>query len=81
MRKTSKKHLTERAIKSIIKKIEGFERTLPGAAIVSLERSIVNCWADVYMPKAEDMPKKIIKSNSSKDLRAMALAGEIRGDE
>jgi hypothetical protein len=80
-RKVNKKTMTERAMKIAINKLSGFERDFPGSANAALEQSILGGWQGVFMPKPEDIKKPQVKSNSSKDLRAIALAGEIRGNE
>lgn len=80
-RKVNKKTMTEKAMKIAMNKLEGFEKVSPGSANASLEQSILGGWQGVFMPKPEDIKKPQIKSNSSQALRAIALAGEDRGDE
>ena len=64
MRKSIKKPATNKAIEMIIIKLEKVNNE--EQAIKMLERSIINNWQDVYLPRKDGDGSKNIAANSTK---------------
>lgn len=67
MRKVIKKEMTERAIKSLLKKLDKFASTDEGK-IAILEQSIISNWADIYELKESKSKKSSVLFPHERDL-------------
>ena len=59
VRKKLKAPNTDRAIKGLLKKLDQFEKTLPGSANTSIDESIMNGWKGVFAPKKQGQQKLV----------------------
>ena len=80
MRKTIKKPPTERAIQLILNKLSKFSSS-DDEKIKILERSIVNCWQDVYELNAKWSDKNGAKGDSQGHTRSAGVEEFIRKQE